>query len=229
MLTIICGEDSVAAFNYFIELKKHYQKKDYQVIDVDSSEIEEIVKWQAENQLLFSLNKVFFTKNLNKKISKKNNLKINQIIEEIIKNKNIEIVDFEEEVQARMLKFGKGVTIKEFKLSENIFKLLDALYPGNLKEFIALLNKVSQNTDENFIFIMLIRHVKNLLLLLNNETPPKLQPWQINKLKFQAKKWSLEKLINFYDAFYNIDVTHKTSTNPYNLKQSLEILASYYL
>lgn len=229
MLKVICGEDSIAAFNYLIELKKNYIQKNYQVFDIDLDKIEEIIKWQADNQTLFSINNVFFLKNLNKKISRKQNLKINKIVDEIIENKHIEVIDFEEETQARMLKFGKKVIIKEFKPSENIFKLQDSLYPGNFKEFIIILNQLPDTVDENFIFIMLARHLKNLILVLTREIPSKLQSWQIFKLKTQAKKWDLEKLVNFYDSFYNIDFSQKTSTNPYSLKESLEILASYYL
>ncbi|PJC80770.1 hypothetical protein CO008_00970 [Candidatus Roizmanbacteria bacterium CG_4_8_14_3_um_filter_36_12] len=229
MLTIICGEDSITSRNYYSSLKKNYQDKDFQVIEIPSSELENIPSWMGESRSLFKENKVFFTVNVNKRVSRKLNLKINKVVDQIIKDKTIEVVDWEEEISSRSLKFPKGVTVKEFKPSQNIFKLQDALYPGNLKSFLSILNQLTETVDENFVFIMLIRHLKNLLLVKTGQSNSKLQSWQIAKLRNQASKWRQDKLINFYDAFHKIDVSQKTSTNPYSLKKSLDILSCYYL
>ncbi|PIV09920.1 hypothetical protein COS51_00590, partial [Candidatus Roizmanbacteria bacterium CG03_land_8_20_14_0_80_36_21] len=207
MLTIICGEDSITSRNYYSSLKKNYQDKDFQVIEIPSSELENIPSWMGESRSLFKENKVFFTVNVNKRVSRKLNLKINKVVDQIIKDKTIEVVDWEEEISSRSLKFPKGVTVKEFKPSQNIFKLQDALYPGNLKSFLSILNQLTETVDENFVFIMLIRHLKNLLLVKTGQSNSKLQSWQIAKLRNQASKWRQDKLINFYDAFHKIDVS----------------------
>jgi len=229
MLTIICGEDSIASRDYYFSLKKNYQDKDFQVIEIPSSELENIPSWMGESRSLFNQNKVFFTVNVNKKLSRKLNLKINKVVDQLIKDKAVEVVAWEEEISSRMLKFPKGVNVKEFKPSQNIFKLQDALYPGNLKSFLSILNQLTETVDENFIFIMLIRHIKNLLLVKTGQSNSKLQSWQIAKLKSQVSKWPLDKLINFYDSFHKIDISQKTSTNPYSVKKSVDILACYYL
>lgn len=229
MLTIICGENSVSSFNYYTHLKKEYKTKGYEIINLKSSNLEEVYSWMGESQSLFSSKKVFFTENINKKLSRKLNLKINKIVENIIKDKKIEAITWEEEISSRFLKFPKGGEIKEFKFSETIFKLQDALFPGNLNNFITILNQLNQTSDENFIFIMIIRHIRNLILVKMGKTNNKLQKWQIYKLKTLASKWETDKLINFYDSFHKIDVSQKTSSNPYSLKKSLDILVCYYL
>ncbi len=229
MLTIICGEDPVASFNYYSLLKKDYLKKNYEIIDIDASDLANISSWMGESQSLFSQKKVFFTQNVNKKLSRKLNLKINKIVENLIKDKSVEVVTWEEEISARFLKFPKGPTVKEFKPSETIFKLQDSLYPGNLKVFVSMLNLLTESVDENFIFIMLARHLRNLILVKSGEIGGRLQSWQVYKLKNQAAKWDQEKLINFYDSLHRLDVNQKTSSTPYNLSESLDILASYFL
>ncbi|MFH0979327.1 MAG: hypothetical protein V1803_00015 [Candidatus Roizmanbacteria bacterium] len=229
MLTIICGEDSIASRDYYSNLKKSYQDKVFQIIEIPSSELENIPSWMAESQSLFNQNKIFFTVNINKRLSRKLNLKINKVVEQLIKDKTVEVIDWEEEISSRELKFPKGFIIKEFKPPQNIFKLQDALYPGNLKSFLSILNQLTETVDENFVFIMLIRHLRNLLLVKIGQGNSKLQSWQIAKLKNQVSKWQLDKLINFYDSFHKIDVSQKTSTNPYTLKKSLDILSVYYL
>ena len=147
----------------------------------------------------------------------------------LIKDKAIEAVTWEEEISSRELKFPKGPLVKEFKPSQNIFKLQDSLYPGNLKNFLLIINELSASVDENFIFIMLLRHLRNLLLIKSGTVSSRLQPWQVAKLKSQAAHWQIDKLANFYDSFHKIDVSQKTSANPYSLKKSLDILSVYYL
>ena len=68
MLTIICGEDSITSRNYYSSLKKNYQDKDFQVIEIPSSELENIPSWMGESRSLFKENKVFFTVNVNKRV-----------------------------------------------------------------------------------------------------------------------------------------------------------------
>lgn len=229
MLIVICGEDSISSFNYYSSLKKQYVEDNYEILDIPSNDLESIVLWMDQSQPLFSLKKVFFTQNLNKKLSRKLNLKINSVVEKLISNKNAELISWEEDISSRFLKYPKGISIKEFKPSQSIFKLQDAMYPGNLKLFLSSLNQLIETNDENFIFIMLARHLRNLLFVKTDLTESKLQKWQIYKLKSQANKWEADKLISFYDAFHKIDVSQKTSTNPYSLKKSLDIISCYYL
>jgi hypothetical protein len=73
MLTIICGENTIEAYNFFLEKKKEFINKKYEVLEINPLAIEELIRWQSENLSLFANNKVFFYPNLNKKISKKNN------------------------------------------------------------------------------------------------------------------------------------------------------------
>jgi len=229
MLTIVCGEDSSKSREYFSALKNDYKNKYVTIVDVASAQLDEITKWMGESTSLFSETQVFFTQNLNKKLSKKSTPKQIKIIEEIIKSKTIDLVDWEEEVPSRFLKFGAGAKIKEFKLSESIFKLQDTLVPGSFKNFANMLNILKEGTEETFIFIMLQRHLRNLLLVKMGLNPGKLATWQIGKLKNQTASWKLENLMSFYDSFHKIDVSSKTGSNPFSLSNSLDLLASYYL
>lgn len=229
MLTIICGEDSISSYNYYASLKKSYSEKDCEIIFISANDLGNISLWMGEAQLLFTQKQIFFTQNINKKLSKKLNLKFNKIIEDLIVDKNVEVISWEEDLQSRFLKFPKGITIKEFKPTESIFKLQDSLYPGNLKNFLKIFKELVKTVDENFIFIMIARHLRNLILVKTEQTVNKLQQWQVYKLKNQAAKWETEKLINFYDSFHRIDLLQKTSTSPFNLTKSLDMLAVYYL
>ena len=228
MLTIVCGEDSVNAYNYFFNLKKQLKEKNYEIYDIEPLNISEITSWRGESDSLFSSKKAFFIQNLNKKTNKKNSGQL-KIINQLINNKDIEVISYEEATPSRFLKFGANAKIKEFKISENIFKFLDACYPTNFKNFVISLNNLKTNTDETFIFIMLSRHIRNLLTIKIDPGSSKLAPWQTAKLKHQASLWQTDKLISFYDSFHKIDLLIKTNGSPYSPCNSLDILSSYYL
>ncbi len=227
MLTVICGEDTVASRNYFLELKIKYQKQGIDVQEISHQQIEELNKWLADNQSLFYSKKVFFTQSLNKFITKKTSIK--HLIEVYSRSKTLELIDWEEEKSARELKLGKLAMIKEFKANQTIFKLLDSCYPNNLSTFIKILHSLSSKIEDGFIFHMLSKHFRNLLIIKSGEKPKKILDWQVWKLKKQAKFWSLERLIAFYEALHRIDIAVKTSSNPFSLRHSLDILAFYFL
>jgi hypothetical protein len=229
MLTIVCGEDSKASRNYFYELKTKARSNDSEVYEIDAKNLSEILTWLSDAPSLFSAKKVFFTQSLNKNISKKTNPKLLATVEEIMKNREIELYDWEDEVPGRYLKVTRGVTVKEFKPSNSIFKLQDYCYPGNIKVFLDSLHELSGNTDDIFTFIMLSRHIRNLMLVKLGKTPPGMFSWAAAKLKSQAAKWETDKLISFYDNLHKIDVSLKTSSMPYSLTSALDILAGYYL
>src|SRR3989338_4236735 len=227
MLTIICGEDISASRAYYSSIKKHYLSKGYEIRTVGYQDIENIDRWMSESPSLFSQKKVFFSERLNKKINHVNK-KILADLQKIQQRTDVELIDWEELSQWE-LKLKKIGQVKEFKPDQTIFKLLDSVYPGNKVLFISYLDKLSQNLDENFVFIMLIRYIRNLIIIKEGAVPPKMQSWQTYKLKSQALHWKQENLVNFYQALFKIEIGLKTSSNPFSVKESLEILACHFL
>lgn len=229
MLTIICGEDSISSRNYFTDQQKLLKEKDFEIVNVDYHQVLDLDETGSSESSLFTSKRAYFTNSLNKKVFKKMSERNEKKIKAIIFSKEVQVFDWEEEISARDLKSIKGIIIKEFKPNQNIFKLLDSCYPGNLKTFISTLNIVSESTEDIFIFIMLARHMRNILITKMGEKVPKLMSWQIAKLSNQAKYWKLENLINFYQGLHRIDVNSKTGGTPFTVKKSLDILACYYL
>lgn len=228
MLTIICGEDSISSRNYFLDQQKIFTENGFEIVNIDYRLVLELDESEASSASLFTQKRVYFTSFLNKKVLKKLNVRTEKKIKDIITSSKIQLFDWEEETSSRDLKSIKGIVIKELKPSQTIFKLLDSCYPGNLKQFISGLKTISESTEDIFIFIMLARHMRNILITKLGERLPKLQSWQIAKLSNQAKYWKLENLVNFYQGLHRIDVNSKTRS-PYSVKKSLDILACYYL
>ncbi len=221
MITIICGEDTLSSRKYFNVLKDNFKKQDYAIKNISPHELNQIPTLQANSPNLFGKKTVYFSENLLAKLKGKSLSLVDEII----------IVDWEEKPQFE-LKIPKGLVVKEireFKPSISIFKLLDACYPGNLSVFLKIIHQLPLKMEDGFILNILAKYIRNLLLIKMGQKSSKLQSWQLNKLKNQARFWSLEKLLAFYEGLYRIELATKTSTNPYNIRESLDILSCYFL
>ena len=229
MLTIICGEDSISSRKYYTDQQRVLKEKDFEIVNVDYHQVLELDETGSSESSLFASKRAYFTQSLNKKVFKKMSEKNEKKIKAIVDSKEIQVCDWEEETSARDLKTIKGAVVKEFKPSQTIFKLLDSCYPGNLQTFLATLQTLTESTEDIFIFIMLARHMRNILSAKMGEKIPKLASWQLGKLAGQAKYWDEKNLINFYQGLHRIDINSKTNGTSFSVKKSLDILACYYL
>ncbi|MFH0773146.1 MAG: hypothetical protein V1922_02445 [bacterium] len=233
VITIFCGEDTASARTAFTQAIKTYTSPQTDIISIQPSSILDIYKGIADNLNLFSTQKIFCIENLEKYSFKKSTkAKKDAVYEAILSlssDKTITILDFEDGKPARQLKLKDLAKIHESKPSTSIFKLLDDCYPGNKQLFIESLKKVCETQEEMFIFVMLFRHVRQLVLAAHDGSSAKLPPWQKYKILGQTKKWETQSLINFYSGLIKIEISSKTSSNPYGICKSLEILACHYL
>jgi hypothetical protein len=67
------------------------------------------------------------------------------------------------------------------------------------------------------------------MLLALGDPPASLPPWQRGKLAAQSKHWNRNAVTDFYDKLLGIEVSLKTGKSIYSLKESIEIVACYYL
>lgn len=227
MLTIVCGEDTTASRNHYQKLKKHYASNGYEVVQVPKADLETIRSVTTETESLFSPKRAFFSEHLVKFLKKSKNKATLQEIQDIMK-RDIHWYDWEQ-YQAREITNPKGATIKEFKPPHSIFQLLEICVPGNREQFLLLTAQLVQTVEEGFIYTMLWKHVRNLLIVKSGVPNSVVPAWQKFKLTAQAQRWPQEKLVGFYEGLARIDMTIKTSANPYGIKKSLDILACYYL
>ena len=233
MITIFCGEDSVTARAAYIEAIEEYRLKQADIISLPASSILDIKKGLADNISLFSAQKVFCIEKLEKysfkKSTKASKNEVYEALVAISTDKSIILLDFEDEKQGRQLKLKDLATVHESKPATSIFKLQEDIYPGNKLTFIKDLRTVCSSQDEMFVFVMLFRHIRQLVLATNNTLPSKLPPWMKYKILGQAKKWDPKLLVHFYEGIIKIEINAKTSADPYGIAKSLEILACHYL
>ncbi len=228
MLTIICGEDVITSRNYFNELNESYRKKGWEIKQVPSSQLDDLRTWMSHSQGLFATQTVYVSENAVKAFKSKKNKKLLESVDDLARDDMVTWIDWEK-ITAREITGLKSATIKELKPAETIFMFMDSIYPGNLKLASKQLNALAGRQDEGFIFAMLCKHVRSLMLAKHKLKIPGLAPWQAGKLSNQASHWKDGKLEQFYDGLARIDVTLKTGANIHGIAKSLDILFCYFL
>lgn len=222
MLTIFCGEDPVASRKLFSEHVRLLQEKGYEI----SRDLEN-VNYGAS---LFDTKRAFVLEHaLGKKAQRDIVIKVLKETETTLQQ-TPEVCFWEETTDERTLKraFPKAKIVAT-KLSSSLWKLLDNFQPGNLQSTIHTLREIQDTNDIHLIHFMLMRRLKELLIVAHGGQPAKLAAWQVGKLKTQARAWKPEMLESCFRKLVEIEMQTKSGTMVYELNKALEITFCFYL
>ncbi|KKQ36932.1 MAG: hypothetical protein US54_C0049G0005 [Candidatus Roizmanbacteria bacterium GW2011_GWA2_37_7] len=231
MLTVIAGEDSVASRSKLQDLKKIYRNDGYLVEQTTVDTLPEVLKNSSGVRDLFGKQSIYFVDGISTKYKGRINTSFKNIVQQLAEEKNIHIVDWENGKSAYELSSLKRIAtvFDEYKPGKNIFQLLEACYPKNLKIFLDTLDVVAVTQEITFIYTLLWKHVRKLIQAQHNTLDSSVPSWQKQKLVFQSQKWDQPTLMKFYERLARIDVSFKTNSTTYDLKESIELLVCYYL
>jgi hypothetical protein len=125
--------------------------------------------------------------------------------------------------KTEQLKYS-GFVFKDFKLPALMFHFLESIVPGQGTTNLTMFRKTIETVDVNFLFLMLVRQVRLLILAKEKKDVLKLPPWQKAKLQKQASPFTEEALLLIYKKLLQINFQQKTSGSPYSLENLLELL-----
>ncbi len=231
MLTIICGEDIAASRTKFQTLKQQYRTKGYAIQQVSASELPEILKSNEGVTDLFGQESVYAVENISSLYKGRGKTEFKTAVNELSNHASLHVLAWENGKSAYELSTLKKITTSfhESAPQQSIFQLLDATVPGNCNGFVQTLKTIHETQDIMFIYTLLWRHTRKLILASEGIFDKKTAPWQKGKLQAQAKRWSKDNLARFYEGLAKIDLGMKTSSSTFDVRESIEILACYYL
>ncbi len=227
MITIICGEDTTTARQYLVDQIEKARSSGAEIRRVSPKELEEEIRDGGTAATLFHQMVIYQTSGLLGYLAKKRQKK--QQLEVFSADQSISILDWEGGKSAYTLGLKKEPFLKEFRPSADIFSLLDAIVPGNRRRFVSLLGKILTYQEPIFVYTMLHRRVRSLIVLNVDPAAEKLHPFQKRQMEAQAKKWPMSELLRLYEGLFRIDQTLKTNGSSLSVRQSLEILACFYV
>lgn len=229
MLIFLFGDNIVESRNQLseiIEVNKTIGKPYFTGTVNDFATFEELIK--SEN--LFSDKKIVIFENFFKGRAPK--WKTELEFKNLESDENIYIFWEEGDLNAsgkKAASLANRKNVFEFKIPNILWSFLDAVTPGeDTKHTVQLQNlrQVLKSLDENYLFLMLVRQFRLLLLSKEkfNDYPSdyKRLTFQKYKLAKQVSSFSKEKLQEAYSNLLKIEERQKTGNAIYNLKTEIE-------
>jgi len=221
MFLILHGKNQLASRS---DLEREKIKaKGKEVLVLSGKEVDlTILKQALEARSLFGQEKLVVIENL---LSRTTDKKILNYLKEIPREVNLILWEGKEMTKSTLSLLCPPAIPRLFKPSQFLFKFLESIRPGNTKATIYLFSETLKNEEPELIFYMLIRQVRNLLLVkdLGRKGISEMADWQKTRLQGQADKFTLEELLKIYQQFLKIDYEQKTGIASFDLRKTLDI------
>lgn len=227
MLTLIHGSDIVSSRKFFLEEKEKINGAE--VLKGSLINLTDLCQLLEGGGLFENSATIFIDQFLTeKKKSAERDAIISYLIKQA-KNNSIFLWEGKELDRTTISQFGQA-SIKLYKLSSQLFTLLDAIKPQNGTQLVQLFHKSLETNEAEMIFFMLIRQFRILLALSDKGAETitevsRLAPWQKSKLEKQASLFEKNSLQQLYSRLFQIEIGQKTGT----LSSSMTSAVDFFL
>jgi len=221
---VYCGDDFVNSRKAFLNHLALLENQKTEIVRIVGKELtEEVLEMLSTPVSLFGEKKVAAVEGL---LSGPKSKEKEKIIDRLSRWLGGEVILWESKdiPKNEQLKYPKNFVFKNFKLPPILFNFLDSLSPNKTDLNLKALHEVLKEVDPNYLFLMLARQVRLLLMAKDEKNMPIIPPWQKSKLIQQAKAFDIEKLVGFYRKLLEVDWEQKTSSLPFPLAKMLELL-----
>lgn len=222
MLTILHGDNTEASRSELYRMKGESGRSEAETIDGKNLDQTRLIEC-LQTASLFGENRLVVIERLFSKLTAKSK-NISDYIDLIITSQYDVILWEEKSLTPAQLKlFPRSAVIKEFLTPKVIFQFLDALKPGNTKAVILYYQQALDNIAPELIFAMIVKRLRQLMMLKDRVVPTGLAPWQANRLTSQANFFTMEKLTAMHLALLQIDYLTKTGNSPLDIRDQLTV------
>ncbi len=221
MITLLHGDNTEASRNELHLLKS--QAKEKEVRHLDGKHLDATTLTQAlESSSLFGGETLVIIENLFGSLGKATS-HIKEFALKIAASDGDVILWEEKEVGKTALdNLGKNVNVQLLKTPVTIFKFLDAIRPNNAKLSLSLYQQTERLDAPELIFIMIVKRLRQLMMLADGVTPDGLQGWQAKGLTNQARLFTIDKLLFMEKQLLDMEYSLKTGSSPFTLRQLIE-------
>ncbi len=220
MITLLHGDNIEASRNELNVLKS--QAKGKEIRELDGKHLDETTLTQAlESSSLFGGDTLVIIENLFTGLGKKITL-AKQFASQIARAPVDVILWEEKEVGKTALDTIGKANVRLFKTPVVIFKFLDAMRPDNAKVLVSFFHQTETLDAPELIFTMMVRRIRQLIMLTDNVVPDGLQSWQAKSLTNQARLFTIDKLLIMEKLLLDMEYSIKTGSSPFALRQLIE-------
>lgn len=220
MLTLLHGDNIGSSRNALVSLKASFRGKE--VRDLDGKSLDETSLTQAiESGSLFGNDWAVIIENLFGKITKQPK-KIESLAKVLTRSAAAtHIILWENrELPASVIKsLGKDAKVQVFSYPKLLFQFLDGLRPNDSRRQVEIYQSLIQTEAPELVFSMIVRRVRQLIIVKDKLKPDGMQSWQVSRLTNQAKLFTMDELLSMHKALFRMDSTIKTGASPFSLSE----------
>ena len=225
MIIILHGADVDASYKRLSELISLH--KNYRLVNLDKNTTKDELQREILEKNLFEESKLIILKNL---LTKEKDLV--KILEKAQKDQEI-ICYQNDQIQSPLLtKLTKFAKVENYKIPSKLFYFLDSISPGRkiTNELSALPedHTILWNIQQRFLLLALVK-LKIDAELASKIIKRNLAPWQWDKIKSQANKFTKETIFAIYSASLKIDYLIKSGKTNLAANFLAKIMLTKYL
>lgn len=223
MITILHGDDEVKVHAECVRLLDSAKKSGTQTVRIDGKSLTiEVLENSIGTQELFATKKLVV-------IDRLHSLPKSKLKDTFIKwiashsDELIDIVLVENKLlTVTQLKQFSSANVQVFKLPQLLFSWIESLGMIPKDKLITQFHQILETQDAEFVFAMLIRQVRQLLLFVSDGSFSG-PPFARGKLEKQARKFSEPQLLALHEKLLKIDMGQKTSRSTLTLPQEIDL------
>jgi len=223
MITLLHGDDIVSSRHELNRLIKITVNKE--TIRFDGNNLDQALLMQSlSSDSLFGRDILIVIENLLSSIAKKS--KLSGSLTKLIQNSanDAKLILWEDKILTKnaISLIGGNINVRLFKLPVSVFQFLDGLKPNNAKMSLSLFAQSTQTHPAELIFNLLVRRIRQLIMIKDNVNPNDFPDWQRYRLTNQVKLFTMEKLLDMYQRLISLEYSFKTGATPFTFTQLIE-------
>jgi DNA polymerase III delta subunit len=223
MLTILHGDDTEKSRAQLNSLRQSSDGKEIRHIDGKSLDLNGLTQALQSGSmfggdLLVIVERFFVT--LGRKIKQIGAYAV--LLSEASSSTDIIVWEDKELSPGTLKGFGPKASIRLFKTPVVIFQFLDNLKPRNSKFLLTVFESLVELDAPELIFVMIVRRIRQLIMLADHVLPDGMKPWQATRLTNQAKFFTMRELQTMEKQLLAIEYSIKSGQTPLPLKTHLE-------
>jgi hypothetical protein len=222
MITILHGSHTEASRSDLMRRKNESRKSDIRTIDgktADDTAITQALESTSlfGSEVLVILERVFQNRTKTPK-------RIQSLAKILAGCGSTDVIIWEEkELTPSVLNAIPGADVRLFAIPPQIFSFLDSIKPGAGSILLSKYSELIRSEAPEFIFSMLAKRLRQLILVTDSVTPPGMKPWQVNRLTTQANSFTMEQHIGMYKRLCSIEREVRSGTSAFSLEKHTEL------
>lgn len=222
MITLLHGDNIVASRAKLDELKSEARGKEIRSLEGKTVSDADILQ-ALESQSLFGGETLVIVENYFSLLGKK--MKEAGRRADLLKQSGEgDIIIWESKEVSKTVITSLGTSAKNilFKLPVVIFDFLDSVRPDNVRQMSSLYRDAIALDAPELIHALLVRRVRQLLMVRDGVIPHDMQSWQAKRLTNQARLFTIEQLLSMYQRLLESELSIRTGSSPFTLAECIE-------